>query len=185
MKAHTIARGMAVLAALGTLAIIVVGLFHPATPVEPVVAGSTRVGLEQGDAAPNFTLKMLNGRTVSLSDYRGTPVLLNFWEINCVGCQAEMPGLQKEYASLQSQHRGFVVLGVDVGDDPALVRQFVQRRGFTYPVAVDGAASVQGLYDLRATPTCYFFVQRGVIRAVSEGAMDEATLHAQVTQLDV
>src|SRR5437660_8229902 len=102
---------------IGTLSIIALGLFSPNAPSVPAVAShngsQTFVGLHVGDAAPNFTLATLNGKRVSLSDYRGKPVMLNFWYASCPGCELETPDMQRFYAAQHTAGRDLVILGVN------------------------------------------------------------------------
>src|SRR5487761_1251710 len=87
----------------------------------------------RGKAAPAFTLKTTDGKTVSLADYKGKAVLLNFWATWCAPCKMEMPWLiqlQKKYAA-----QGFTVLGVSEDDGPAKpVADFAAKMGVNYPV---------------------------------------------------
>jgi cytochrome c biogenesis protein CcmG/thiol:disulfide interchange protein DsbE len=81
--------------------------------------------VEAGDTAPGFTITADNGRTVSLSNFGGKLLLLNFWASWCAPCVEETPSLSKlaqDYAS-----KGVVVLGVSVDKDPAAYQKFIQK----------------------------------------------------------
>jgi peroxiredoxin len=185
--AKTSMRIVLAIAALGTLGIILWGLFQPAQLALPATTvnmqGSPQVGLYRGNAAPNFTQTTLDGRKISLSDYRGKPVILNFWAIDCEACLIEMPGIEKEYTALHAAHKDLVVLGINTGDADGNVRQFVQRHALTYPMVLDNDATIQALYALSGTPTSYFIDRRGIIHAQSEGADDQATLQRYVDEI--
>src|SRR5262249_48638289 len=91
-------RVVFIVAAIGALTIITVGLLRPNTAPGTTSrtlqsSSSAPVGLQIGDIAPNFPLTGLDGKQVSLSDYRGKPVVLNFWYAACPGCLEEIPGM--------------------------------------------------------------------------------------------
>lgn len=97
-----------------------------------------------GEAAPEFALQSLDGKTVHLSDYRGKAVLLNFWATWCSPCKIEMPWfveLQKQYGS-----QGFQIVGVAMDDaSPSDIKDFAQQMGVNYPVLI-GKESVGDAY---------------------------------------
>ncbi len=106
----------------------------------------------RGKAAPAFTLKTVDGKTVSLSDYKGKAVLLNFWATWCGPCKLEMPwliDLQKKYAA-----QGFTVLGISEDDgSPKNVGDFAAKMGVDYPVlmADDKTSTAYGGIDYLPT----------------------------------
>jgi peroxiredoxin len=180
-------RSVLIVAAVGLLAIIAVGLLHPGST--PTASSSTStssgapVGLQVGNAAPNFTLTTLDGKQVSLSDFRGKPVMLNFWYATCPGCLAEIPGMQRFYAVQQAAGKHFVILGVNNVDDAQTAQQFAQQYGLTYTLVMDNNQQVATLYNLTATPTSYFIDRQGVIRATVVGPVDDATLQQKVAEI--
>jgi len=120
------------------------------TPREPV-------------AAPDFTLPALNGKSVSLKDFRGKVVFINFWATWCVPCQWEMAEMDKLYRTFKD--RGFVVLALSVDQgSPKAVEDFVKQRGLTYPVLLDSQAEVARLYSLRGVPGTYLIGADGMLR---------------------
>jgi Peroxiredoxin len=157
----------------------------PPASVNPALHGARgslppQVGLARGELAPDFALQTLDGQRVSLSRYRGKPVLLNFWMINCDGCQVEMPAMQRLYQREQQVHKDLVILAVNIVDGPDSIQQFVQQYGLTYPIVRDAQATVSALYTLRGTPTSFFLDRQGIIRAVVNGALDDGALQLQV-----
>src|SRR5260370_31615623 len=182
-----ITRSALFVGAISLLTILAVGLLRPgAAPVvssSPSSTSGAPVGLQVGDAAPNFTLKTLDGKQVSLSDYRGKPVLLNFWYSSCPGCLAEIPGMQRFYAAQQAAGKDFVILGVNSVDDAQTAQQFVQQYGITYTPVFDDNQRVATLYNLNATPTSYFIDRQGIIRFVQVGPIDEATLQQKEAEI--
>lgn len=186
--ATMVTRIIVVLAAVGTLAIITVGLLNPNTPPAPTSkttqsSSGTQVGLQVGDAAPNFTLTTPDGKKKSLSDYRGKPVMLNFWFATCPGCLAEIPGMQRFYAAQHTAGKDFVILGVNTTDDASTTSQFVQQYGLTYPVVLDSNNNVTTLYNIGSTPTSFFIDRHGIIRSTSVGPVNETALQQDVAQI--
>lgn len=180
-------RLITIVLCVGTLSIIALGLFSPNVPSVSVIAShdasQTVVGLHVGDAAPNFTLVTLNGKRVSLSDYRGKPVMLNFWYASCPGCEVETPAMQRFYVVQHAAGKDLVILGVNTIDDAPTTQQFVSQHGLTYQVVLDNHQNVSTLYNLGGTPTSYFIDRQGIIRSVVVGPVDDATLQQNVAAL--
>jgi peroxiredoxin len=178
-----ITRSVLAVVVIGVLAFIVAGLLRPsAVSTTPSAPGAT-VGLQIGDVAPNFTLTTLEGKQVSLSQFRGKPVMLNFWYSTCPGCLAEIPGMQRFYSAQQAAGKDFVILGVNSVDDAQMAQQFVQQYGLTYSLALDNNQQVATLYNLTATPTSYFIDRQGIIRSVVVGPVDGSTLQQDVAEI--
>ena len=101
-----------------------------------------------GRAAPVFTATDLNGHDVRLADYRGHPVLLNFWASWCVPCKAEFPLLQ---AGL-SRHGDLRVVGVVFNDSAKSARSFMRSRQASWPGVADPGAKIASAYHVGAKP---------------------------------
>ncbi|MDH7486022.1 MAG: TlpA disulfide reductase family protein [Anaerolineae bacterium] len=125
-------------------------------PAEP------RPAVELGRYAPDFTLTDLNGEAVSLSDWRGQVVLLNFWASWCAPCRQEMPLLQATYSAYADD--GLVVLAVNMGEEKRRVENFAADLALTFPVLTDEEITAGTLYRVRGAPTTYFIDRDGVIR---------------------
>lgn len=132
-------------------------------------AGTEKVP-EVGDTAPDFTLQSLSGKKVSLSDYRGKPVLLNFWATWCEPCRGEMPFLQEVAEDTEWTAQGLVILAVNLGESAAAVGDFVDRYGLTFTVLLDTTDKVGMQYNARYIPTTYFIDKDGIIRSAKIGA---------------
>lgn len=153
------------------------------TPAESEQAGDVtpQVGLAVGDLAPDFSLQDLSGNLVSLSDYRGQVVLLNFWATWCFPCREEMPIFQSYFTSYQSQD--FVVLGIDFDEPEETVRQFTQELGIHFPILLDPGGEVQALFNIRGYPSSVFIHPDGTIAILHIGIMDDSQLESYLTQL--
>lgn len=138
----------------------------------------------EGFQAPGIQLEDLKGTPISLSDFRGRVVVVNFWASWCLPCRAEMPGLQSAFTA--EQGRGLVVLGVNTTyqDVESDARQFASDRGVTFPVLLDTDGLADRNYQVRALPSTFFVDRQGVIRKVIIGGpMSEATLRSTVQDL--
>jgi thiol-disulfide isomerase/thioredoxin len=98
--------------------------------------------LKVGEAAPDFELTSLDGGTVSLSQFKGTPVLLSFGATWCPDCRIEAPLLEEVHRS----HPELVVLLVDVNEGPDVVRQYMSELGITHPILLDSDGAVMAQY---------------------------------------
>jgi thiol-disulfide isomerase/thioredoxin len=139
----------------------------------------------RGKPAPAFTLATLDGKKVSLSDYKGRPVLVNFWATWCGPCKVEMPWFEefnKEYAA-----QGFVILGLadDVDSGKDTIAKVAQRTGVTYPILLtDG--KVQKSYapgGMDYLPMSFYVDRNGVIveETAGLGSKDEIEAHIKKT----
>ena len=154
----TIMRGKLsiTLAAILSLVLIIANCGTPACP-------------EIGGQAPNFTLKTLEGESISLSDFQGRPVIINFWSIRCVPCKDEMPLIQAVYD--ERSNEGLVVLAVNIQDSAAATKEFVAGKGFTFTILLDPGMKVFQNYCLpQAIPITLFINAEGTMKARKVGA---------------
>jgi cytochrome c biogenesis protein CcmG/thiol:disulfide interchange protein DsbE len=132
--------------------------------------------------APDFTLGGLEDSRISLSDFRGHYVLLNFWATWCPPCQAEMPELQAYFRAYRSQ--GFILLAVNVNEDAATVSAFLEENGFDFPVALDITGAVHSRYGGDALPLSFLIGPDGeLVKAWRPGAITRSMLEHDVTPL--
>jgi thiol-disulfide isomerase/thioredoxin len=137
----------------------------------------------RGKAAPAFTLADLSGKNVSLSDFKGKPLVVNFWGTYCAPCKIEMPWLEelsKKYAA-----DGFEVLGVtydsEVGKET--ISKDVQKLGVTYPVLLsDPKAEKDYLSDSEVLPMSFYVDKTGKVIEVTTGLGDKNELEAMVKE---
>lgn len=160
----------------------------PATPLFSTLPPATYVSSAPapvaGAPAPDFTLKALDGGEVTLSKFRGRPVLINFWASWCVPCRVETPELERAYEAHKAM--GFVVLGVNLTSRDSLpeVEAFVKEFKMTYPVLLDETGRVaEDLYRLRGLPLSVFVNRDGVITRLQLGAMSSAQIDEFVGEI--
>lgn len=134
-----------------------------------------------GQPAPAFQLRDVDGREHTLDEYRGRPVLINFWATWCGPCRAEMPIIEAAYQ--QHKEDGLVVLAIDVRENPELARTFAGWLGVSFTILDDGTGDVAYRYRVTAFPTSFFVDREGIIRAWQVGAMDESALNRHLSQI--
>lgn len=136
-------------------------------------------GLRPGRVAPDFSLTTFDGAIVRLSDYRGRPVVLNFWASWCPPCRAEAPALSK-VATVKSDQVAF--LGIDVRDREAKARAFVTEFAVPYPNGPD-PGGVEAQYRGVGIPYTVFIAADGTVKRVWLGPLDEQRLIAFLEEL--
>ncbi len=138
----------------------------------------------EGFSAPDFTLDLLGGGQVTLSELRGKAVIINLWASWCPPCRAEMPAMETVYQANKAQ--GLEVLAVNTTnqDSEAEAAAFVKSYGLTFLVPLDRNGVVSARYMLRGLPSTFFVDRRGIIRAVVIGGpMSEAVIQSKVEGL--
>lgn len=145
----------------------------------------TETGIQQGNIAPDFQLKTIEGQNVKLSDLRGQKVILNFWASWCPPCRAEMPDMQNFYQKYKDQD--VTILGVNLtatekkAED---VAAFAKEYGLTFPIVLDDQSVVGGMYQTTSIPTSYMIDTQGVIQNKIVGPMTLETMEELVLNMD-
>jgi peroxiredoxin len=133
-----------------------------------------------GKPAPAFTLVDLAGKKVSLADYKGHPVVLNFWATWCGPCKLEMPWFEQMYGKYKPQ--GLVILGLsqDDGMDTADIAKSAKKVGVSYPI-LQPDEKVSKAYQLSDyLPETYYLDKNGVIVDQTIGAHSRDELEADI-----
>ncbi|HIE65493.1 MAG: TlpA disulfide reductase family protein [Nitrospira sp.] len=115
-----------------------------------------------GGPAPHFQLKTLKDTLITIADYRGKVVLLNFWATWCKPCMKEMPEMQVAYEEYKD--RGFVILGVNFGESPGKAARLVKQMGLTFPILLDQEVEVASRYQVVSLPVSFFIGPNGIIK---------------------
>lgn len=124
-----------------------------------------------GSAATLITLQTLDGEQVSLEDYRGQLVLLNFWSAHCPPCRAEMPSMEKLYQ--QFHDHGLAMLAVNVDDDGgASAKKLLQQHNYTFPVLLDPDGQARRAYGVQRFPETFIISPEGRVLDKVIGAIE-------------
>jgi cytochrome c biogenesis protein CcmG/thiol:disulfide interchange protein DsbE len=137
-----------------------------------------------GKMAPDFTLSTLKDKTVNvrLTDFKGKPVILNFWASWCDPCKEETPFLQKSWAGLKAQ--GVVLIGIDGQDNAENAQQFLQQYGVSYPSVQDtinGSTAIN--YGVLKFPETLFIDRNGVVVGKWSGELNDVGLKFEMKKL--
>lgn len=152
------------------ISIVVVGACQPR-------AESNNVRADEPIFAPDFRLRALDGTVYTLSELRGTPVIINFWATWCVPCMTEMPALQ-EIADIYSGR--LVLLGVNLRETRDVVAAFVEERAIRFPILLNPPDSVVLAYQVMNLPQTILISARGEMVYRQFGAVEIAALSQQI-----
>ena len=120
--------------------------------------------------APDFTLPDLTEGKVSLRDFRGKLLMLNFWASWCISCREEMPAMERLYQRYKEQD--FAILGLNIKDDKKRALSFVKELKITFPIGFDPKGEVGLLYGAWGIPTTYLIDTKGMALARIVGSAD-------------
>ena len=123
--------------------------------------------VREGAVAPDFSLSTVGGGTLSSSELRGTPVVINFWASWCDPCNQEAPDLEATWK--QYQAKGVRVVGVDYEDQPADAQAFVSKYGVSYPSVVDRGGELATAFGVRGVPETFFIDAKFHFFAIGQG----------------
>jgi len=124
-----------------------------------------------GKAAPDFSLTDMQGQQVSLSQYKGQVVVLNFWATWCPPCREEMPSMEKLYRDYKD--KGLVMLAVNVEENGRkAVAGFLQRQPYSFPILLDTQSVAQNTYGVFRFPESFIIDRNGVVVEKIIGARD-------------
>jgi peroxiredoxin len=134
-----------------------------------------------GKSAPIFSVVSLDGRKVSLADYRGKAVVINFWATWCGNCKLEMPWLARLREKYAGQ--GFEVLGIVTDNAPTeKINALVEMYSLKYPILECNHATAQAYGGLHDLPQSFFIDRRGKVVAQMDGADSEKEIEANIVK---
>jgi len=134
-------------------------------------------------AAPDFDLKDPEGRPQRLADYRGKPVILNFWATWCPPCREEMPAMQRAHEQVAAE--GIAVVAINVGEDAQTIARFLEEEPVDFALPMDTDSKVAQRYHMKGLPTTYVIDPAGRLayRASGSREWDDPKLLEQVRAL--
>ena len=135
-----------------------------------------------GKVAPAFTLVTLEGKKVSLSDYKGRPVLVNFWATWCAPCKLEMPWFEQFRSQYAGQ--GFEILGIaedDAGKDE--IAKVAKKTGVTYPVLLTDGKVAPAYGGVDVLPMSFYVDKTGVVVEETAGLGSKDEIEANIKKV--
>lgn len=124
--------------------------------------------------APSFTLPSVSGGQLSLKDYRGKVVFINFWATWCATCKVEMPSMEKVYRKFKDQ--GLEMLTISVDKDQSLIKPFMKEYDLTFPVLLDPESeTAKKTYKTTGVPETFIVNKQGIIVHKAIGPRDWAS----------
>ncbi|MDF2521844.1 MAG: alkyl hydroperoxide reductase/Thiol specific antioxidant/Mal allergen [Clostridia bacterium] len=140
------------------------------TPSDTADAGNDDNEIQESIDALDFKLKDLNGKEVSLSDYKGKTIYLNFWATWCPPCQEEMPYIQQ--LNKENQDPDFVILTIDIQEPEGTVKKFMEDNQYDFTVLMDKDGDVASMYGIQNIPLSLLIDKNFKIVSAYEGAME-------------
>lgn len=142
---------------------------------------ATEEGGENGlTAAPDFTVTDLDGKTVSLKDFQGKPVIVNFWATWCHYCAEEMPHFEDVYQQYGEQIQ---ILMVNVQESPDTAKSFIENGHYSFPVYLDSSGSAAITYNATGLPATFFIDADGNAVAQAHGVLNREDLQQGIDLL--
>jgi len=137
--------------------------------------------LNVGDIAHDFGLPDLDGQQVALADFKGKPVIINFWATWCPPCRIEMPELQRAFEEYQEDD--LVILAVNESERPDQVQSFFyDEMGYTYTPLLDEEAEVGEMYGAVGLPTTFFVNSAGEVTAIHRGVLTQSQIESYLEE---
>jgi peroxiredoxin len=134
---------------------------------------SNQVAIEDNLPAPDFTFPGLDGKKVSLSDYRGKVVLVNIWATWCPPCVEEMPSMEKLYRKFKGQNFEILAVSIDASGIKA-VAPFMRKSNLTFPALIDSEGAINAVYGVTGVPESFIIDKQGILIKKIIGPVDWA-----------
>jgi len=135
-----------------------------------------------GSLIPDFSLTDLQGNEMRISHFRGKPVILNFWTVDCAPCKLEMPLFQKLVEATKGE---IEVVAVNMGDSRKDVEEYVNANGFTFTILLDEDGRVSDLFNVMAFPVTYIIDQDGIIQNHHTGQLTDDSLKTYLNTIGI
>lgn len=181
------------IAVILVLAVVIVGAYFAYTRLSDGVGNMQLVENDskaenvesEGEAqlAPDFTVYDADGNAHKLSDFRGKPVVLNFWASWCGYCVMEMPEFENAWRELGDEVE-FLMVNVTSGRETLeSAKSFMAEQGYEFPVYYDTELSATYTYGAYSLPTTYFISPDGTLTAGARGALTAETLQQGIDMI--
>ena len=157
--------------------IVLIGGYVIYDSVKPEQKGVT---LKLGKEVPTFKVMSIHDELLTLEDYSGSPLVLNFWGTFCEPCKREMPTLEAQH--LKWQDYGVQFLGMNLSEDKITAANYAKTR-VTYPIGLDVNRAIEKRFGLRSYPTTFFINADGSLNSVVTGEMTEPMLEQHISEL--
>ena len=146
-------------------------------------ATETLTPIDSKAPAPDFSLKDTDGKLHRLSDYRGKPVIVNFWTTWCSPCREELPSMNRAWQQLEQE--GIAMLAINMGEDEDTIFVFSADYPTDFPILMDEAGEVIEQWPVKGLPTTYVIAPDGTIayRAIGSREWDDKDLLDKVRAL--
>ena len=155
-----------------------------AAPETTQATESTTPSTTEIPLAPDFTVYDIDGKAYKLSDFRGKPVVLNFWASWCGPCKMEMPDFNTSYGQLGEEIHFLMVNMTDGSQETReSASSFIAGTGYTFPVYYDTDYEAAIAYSVYSLPTTYFIDAEGYAVAQATGAIDAETLQRGIDMI--
>jgi len=144
--------------------------------------GKSTVTEQEWGNAPDFILPQLDGNSLTLSDFKGKVIILNFWATWCPPCRMEIPDFVELYENYKDE--GLLVIGVNLdGGDTRPIKQFSEKYKINYPVVLGNVKVTEDYGGIRAIPTTYVIDRKGDIKKKYVGYQPRTTFEDQAKRL--
>lgn len=155
-----------------------------AAPKEEITTVDRKIGISEGQLAPDFTLKTTSGEEMKLSSFKGKKVILNFWASWCPPCKAEMPHMQEFYEENKESNVELLSVNLTTAEKKSSdVVKFVEEYELTFPVMLDEQGDIGQIYQAYAIPTSYLIDSKGIIRKKIVGPMDKEMMNKLINSV--
>lgn len=138
-------------------------------------SSSPRNSIDEGDIAPEFKSKNIQGQPFSLFDIKGKKILIHFWADWCSECRAEFPKLEAAYQKYKKDN--FEIIAVNVGQSEKHVKSFVDEFNLAFPMLLDEKSEIAKQYGIRGLPTNFFVDENMAITKMIIGWVDEKQIN--------
>ncbi|MEA3639406.1 MAG: TlpA disulfide reductase family protein [Lamprobacter sp.] len=135
--------------------------------------------------APDFVLMGADGDTYRLADFKGQPLIVNFWATWCPPCRAEMPSMQRAWEQIEQE--GIGLIAINVGEDLETVQAFLEQVPVNFPLPLDTDSRIAQRWPMRGLPTTFVVAPDGrlIYQAIGEREWDDPALLEKVRALKI